>query len=170
MSVVEMLACPSVSRVATTPTFFARSEPAVWRSQCHTIDSTLWIMAECMRREAEASLVADVILVDRPVSDALGYLEGALAVSGRSVDAERLATLKALARAYAAEYDILIETVLDIEVPLGPARDKDPELRLAAARYIAQFADQFRPDRLKLTSQNRSQVCEDVMSSIRGMA
>lgn len=32
----------------------------------HTFESTLWIMAECMRQEAEASLTADIILVDRP--------------------------------------------------------------------------------------------------------
>jgi nucleoside-triphosphatase THEP1 len=38
----------------------------------HTFESTLWIMAECMRQEAELSLTCDVILVDRPVPDALG--------------------------------------------------------------------------------------------------
>ncbi|WP_155258272.1 AAA family ATPase, partial [Bradyrhizobium japonicum] len=47
----------------------------------HTYESTLWIMAECLRCEAEASLQNDVILVDRPVIDALGYLHAALQVS-----------------------------------------------------------------------------------------
>ena len=40
-------------------------------------------MAECMRQEAEASLTCDVILVDRPVLDALGYLQAALEVTCR---------------------------------------------------------------------------------------
>ena len=50
----------------------------------HTFESTLWIMPECMRQEAEASLTCDVILVDRPVLDALGYLKAALEVTGSS--------------------------------------------------------------------------------------
>jgi len=44
----------------------------------HNFHSTLWIMAEGLRQEAEASLGSDVILVDRPVLDALGYLLAAL--------------------------------------------------------------------------------------------
>jgi hypothetical protein len=31
----------------------------------HTFESTLWIMAECLRQEAEASLKADVTKADR---------------------------------------------------------------------------------------------------------
>jgi len=44
----------------------------------HTFESTLWIMSSVIQGELEAGLSADVVLVDRPVPDALGYLEAAL--------------------------------------------------------------------------------------------
>jgi predicted ATPase len=93
------------------------------------IDSTLWIIGECIRREASATLRGDVILIDRPVSDALGYLEAALEVSGRSVEPQRLHTIRAIALDYMKEYDVIIETLLDTSVPLGPGRDTDTVLR-----------------------------------------
>ncbi|MGH3923755.1 MAG: AAA family ATPase, partial [Pseudonocardiaceae bacterium] len=44
----------------------------------HTPHSTLWIMARGIALELEAALWADVVLVDRPVPDALGYYHAAL--------------------------------------------------------------------------------------------
>src|SRR5437899_994966 len=44
----------------------------------HTSASTLWIMTRGITLELEAELNADVVLVDRPVADALGYLSAAL--------------------------------------------------------------------------------------------
>lgn len=51
----------------------------------HTFSSTLWIMTTVIREEQHESLSADLVIVDRPVSDAIGYLEAALAVTGRNV-------------------------------------------------------------------------------------
>ena len=129
----------------------------------HTIDSTLWIMAECIRQEAACTLTSRVILIDRPVSDALGYLEAALEVTGREVHPQRLETLKALAGAYMCEYDVFIETVLDPAIPLGPYRDKDGDLRASAARHITDFADKHRTDRLRLTSDNQVTLINKVL-------
>ena len=66
----------------------------------HTYESTLWIMAECLRCEAEASLQSDLILVDRPVIDALGYLQAALQLSGRTLDSRRSEELMTIATAH----------------------------------------------------------------------
>lgn len=132
----------------------------------HTVDSTLWIMAECMRREAVATLKADVILVDRPVSDALGYLEAALEVSGRSAQPSRMEAVRGIARAYMSEYDLIIETILDSSVPLGPGRDLDGPLRVAAARHIGEFAREYGDRRLTLDSSNQTKVLEDVLRRI----
>jgi len=132
----------------------------------HTVDSTLWIIGECIRREAVATLRADVILIDRPVSDALGYLEAALEVSGRTVEPQRLDTVKAIARGYMHEYDIVIETILDLKVPLGAGRDADSDLRAAAGRCINEFAAAYGPTRLQLTAENQSQVLEQVLERI----
>jgi AAA domain len=120
----------------------------------HTFESTLWIMAECMRQEAEASLTCDIVLVDRPVRDALGYLQAALEVTGRTVRPRRLDRLKAIARAHAADYDLLVVTSLDHNVPLGAGRDRDPRFREAAARHIDALMSDFAPGALRMTSAN----------------
>ncbi len=124
----------------------------------HTFESTLWIMAECLRQEAEASLTCDVILVDRPVLDALGYLQAALEVTGRTVHPRRLEELKTIARAHAADYDLLIVTSLNHNVPLGAGRDQDVAFREAAARHIAALMSDFAPSALRMTSTNASEI------------
>lgn len=124
----------------------------------HTFESTLWIMAEGMRQEAEASLTCDVILVDRPVLDALGYLQAALEVSGRVVRPERLDALKAIARAHTSDYDFLVVTTLDHSVPLGEGRDPDPTFRKAAAKNINELMSDFAPNAQKMTSANASKI------------
>jgi len=132
----------------------------------HTYESTLWIMAEGLRQEAEASLSNDVILVDRPVFDALGYFEAALEVSGRRADGRRLDELRTIAQVHAAEYDLIIITTLDPSVPLGPARDQNKEFRAAAARHIAALASAIAPSALKMTSTNAPAIAEQVVSFI----
>lgn len=91
----------------------------------HTFSSTLWIMATVIREEQHVSLNADLVIVDRPVSDAIGYLEAALATTGRDVSTEDRNYLYALAKLHSPRYDLLFKTVLDEGVPLGPGRDPD---------------------------------------------
>lgn len=124
----------------------------------HTFESTLWIMAECLRLEAEASLTCDVILVDRPVPDALGYLHAALEVTGRTVHPRRLEELKAIARAHAADYDLLVVTSLDHNVQLGEGRDQDLMFREVAGRHIDALMLEFAPSALQMTSTNGPQI------------
>jgi hypothetical protein len=124
----------------------------------HTFDSTLWIMAEGMRQEAEASLRCNVILVDRPVPDALGYLLAALEVSGRKEDPRRIEELKAIARAHTGDYDVLILTSLDPSIPLGDGRDRNAQLRDAAARHLDTLIAEFVPGAWRLTSSNADEL------------
>jgi hypothetical protein len=132
----------------------------------HTYESTLWIMADGLRQEAEASLSKDVILIDRPIFDALGYFEAALEVSGRRADGRRLDELRTIARVHTADYDLLILTTLDPSIPLGPARDQNKEFREATARHIAVLASDMAPSALKLTSTNAPAVGEQVVNFI----
>jgi hypothetical protein len=124
----------------------------------HTFDSTLWIMAEGLRQEAEASLCSDVILVDRPVPDALGYLLAALEVSGRKEDPMRIEELRAIARAHTGDYDVLIVTSLDPSIPLGDGRDRSAQLRDAAARHLDALVAEFAPDAWRLTASNAEEL------------
>jgi predicted ATPase len=133
----------------------------------HTFESTLWIMAECMRQEAEASLSADVVLVDRPVPDALGYLRAALEVTGRKIDERRVDELGAIARAHAGDYDLLVVSVLDPSVRLGEGRDEDAKFREAAARHISALMADFAPDALQITTTNSEQIIVAALEFVR---
>lgn len=132
-----------------------------------TVDTAFWIVAEGIRREIEASLDHDVILVDRAVFDAVGYLEAALAHSGRQTDPVRVARVRNLAIGYSQDYDAVVVTVLDPEIGLGPGRNSDLVFRrLAGERIQALAADLGRPFRL-LTSATRAALCDDLTADVR---
>lgn len=114
----------------------------------HTFESTAWIMAEAIRLETVASLTADVILIDRPVPDALGYLVAALDVTGRTLEPSRLKCLEAMSAAWVNEYDLIFMTELDASIPIGPGRDNDEQFRVAAGLAIASLLTRIAPDRV----------------------
>ncbi len=132
----------------------------------HTFESTLWIMAECMKQEAEASLTCDVVLVDRPVIDALGYLHAALEVSGRSIPSQRLGILQSITRGHTVDYDMLVITQLDERIPLGEGRDQDEEFRTMASKHISLLAEEIAPDAVSMNSKNTPDVFERAFSLI----
>lgn len=137
----------------------------------HVYESTLWIMAEGMRREMDAALGSDVVLVDRPVFDALGYLLAALDATGRTIDADRLEELRSIVRAHVSYYDWIAVTVLDRDVPLGEERDPDLVFREAVARRIDEIATTLVPDIRRLTPASRVALRSDAVAfvkSIRG--
>jgi hypothetical protein len=111
----------------------------------HTFESTAWMMAEAIRLETVASLSANVILVDRPVPDALGYLVAAHEVTGRTLEAGKLKRLDAISTAWVGEYDLILLTELDGSIPLGPGRDNDERFRVAAGQAIASLLERIAP-------------------------
>lgn len=132
-----------------------------------TENTALWIMAEGIRREAVAALSHDVVLVDRAIFDALGYLEAALNVTVRPRSLERHAILEDIARAYVRDYDLLVITEMDAALPLGANRDDDAEFRAAAGQRIAVFANSLDQNLLTMNSNNRDEVERDVLTFIR---
>ena len=133
----------------------------------HTYESTLWIMAECLRCETEASLRNDVILVDRPVIDALGYLHAALQLSGRAIDSRRSDELMTIVKAHTPDYDVLIRTALDTSIEPAEGRDPDNEFRAAAASAIERLVNQVEPNALILTSANREELVQRVVQIVQ---
>ena len=127
----------------------------------HVYESTLWIMAQGMRLEMEASKDTDVVLVDRPVPDALGYLLAALDVTQRQEP--RLPELRAIAQAHAGYYDWLACTVLDETVELGPDRDKDPVFRRTAGEMIAILVDEIAPGAKRIAFGDASAMVEEAV-------
>lgn len=135
----------------------------------HTFESTLWIIEECMRQEAAASLGSDVILVDRPVIDALGYLRAALRLTRRQISPSQLEALATIVKTHAPEYDVLIETRLDENIPLGPGRDQDPDFRRSAASHIQELVSQLVPSALYMTASNRAEVLNSTFALVSGL-
>lgn len=108
----------------------------------HTFESTLWIMTRGISEQLEAGLKTDVVLVDRPALDAVGYLYAALAHRKVQLPSEQMDYLLSLARYDAYTYEILCCTELDPTIELGPERDDDLAFRSKAGEKIAQvFSD-----------------------------
>jgi nicotinamide riboside kinase len=106
----------------------------------HTWASTLWIITRGISDELEAWLHADVVLVDRPVPDALGYYHAALEHRGQSAQPAELAQLNALVRDHSRRYDLVFRTTLNASLPLGDnkQRDSNARFRTLADHHIAQ--------------------------------
>ena len=105
----------------------------------HVYEGTLWIMAEGLRQEMEAALKSDVVLVDRPPLDALGYFLAALEATGREPDEVRREELKLIALAHQSRYHWFAATILDESVPIGPNRDDDEAFRRLAGETIGKL-------------------------------
>ncbi|MGH8906954.1 MAG: AAA family ATPase [Egibacteraceae bacterium] len=95
----------------------------------HTPRSTLWIMTRGISLELEAEHRSDVVLVDRPVPDALGYYRAALTCRDEQPPPVWRDYLSRLARDHAATYDLIFKTELDATIPLGDDKPRDTDLR-----------------------------------------
>jgi AAA domain len=112
----------------------------------HTWASTLWIITRGISNELEAWLHADVVLVDRPVPDALGYYLAALEHRGEQAQPNELDPLTAIVRDHSRCYDLIFRTTLDPSIPLGTnkARDDNATFRRLADHHIRHVLDKLR--------------------------
>ncbi len=104
----------------------------------HTWVSTLWIMTRGISDELEAWLHSDVVLVDRPVPDALGYYRAALDYRDEAPDLVQMSGLESLVRSHSGRYDLMFRTTLDPTILMGAnkVRDDDAKFRLMADRHV----------------------------------
>jgi predicted ATPase len=130
-------------------------------------DTARWIIEEGIRREAVAIAESDIVLVDRAVIDALGYLEAALHVTGRSRVAEQFSALEERALAHCKSYDILVVTKLDEAIPIGEGRDSDTQFRVAADKHVSAFAAKLDRSCLIMSSGNRDVIHQQVLALAR---
>ena len=135
----------------------------------HVPQSTLWIMTTGIARELEAGLGADVILVDRPVPDALGYYRAALAYRDEAAPEPWAAYLFALAGHHAATYDLIYSTQLDTTIPLGTNKPRDPDgrFRSMAAQGIADVLDELNVVGEALTPHNHAHAAPRVLEYVQ---
>jgi GTPase SAR1 family protein len=97
-----------------------------------TATSTLWIMTMGIAAELSAGRRADVVLVDRPITDALAYHTAAHAWRGEPVDPAAAAFLTDLARHHAPSYQLIYRAVVDPTMGIKDDghRDLDPDYRM----------------------------------------
>lgn len=112
----------------------------------HTYESTLWILSRGISEELAAATRSDIVLVDRPVPDALGYLNAALMHRGASLSKEERQYLHTVAQGHATRYDLIFKTVIDHSVPIDKTkeRDFDVEYRAQVAAQIDMVFDEFK--------------------------
>jgi hypothetical protein len=105
----------------------------------HTYASTSWIMTRGISNEIATWPHTDVLLVDRPVPDALGYYLAALEYRAEQPHPALLGHLRALAAGHAIHYDLILRTELDRTLPIGTnkARDHNHRYRHLADQHIA---------------------------------
>ncbi len=102
----------------------------------HTYVSTLWIMTRGISEELATWPHADVLLIDRPVPDALGYYLAALAYRDEAPDAAAVEHLSTLAHHHSSHYDLVLRTVLDDNIPIGEGRDRNHRYRRLADHHV----------------------------------
>lgn len=136
----------------------------------HTFESTAWLMSQAMRSETEASLDAQVIVIDRPVPDALGYLWAALRHQRRTLEPLRLERLQDICRAWVGEYDLIFVTVLDPRVPIGLGRPDDEAFRCLAGDCVAEVFAQMAPHAIPLHHGETEQAVATCIAAVQRYA
>lgn len=134
----------------------------------HTWLSTLWIMSRGISEEMEAWLHSDVVLIDRPVPDALGYYRAALEYRREKPDPAQVAKLEALVHNHSERYDLMFRTTLDPTIPLGDnkVRDNDSEFRVLADRHVGDVLHDLDLPHELLTADGHDTALEKAISFV----
>ncbi len=131
-------------RVVTIPSFGARAVlekiPVLTH---HTYDSTMWFIERTLEAEQAARANAEVVLVDRPVIDAVAYWNAALAYRGASAVACEAKAVNELMLNHCSNCATVIATKLDTSVVLGPGRDIDAVFRELVDSHLHELLGRY---------------------------
>lgn len=124
-------------RVETIPSFGALAvQQGIPLLTQHTYDSTMWFINRTLEAEQAARANADVVLVDRPVIDAVAYWNAAVEYRGCEVAAHEVEAIGALMIGHSPNYTTVLATKLDPSIALGPGRDTDSRYRAAVDAHL----------------------------------
>jgi hypothetical protein len=124
----------------------------------HTSESSLWIAVTGVSAEIECQASADVVLVDRPVIDAWGYLKAASKTPDPNSSAYR--SLESPIRDWMPSYDVVFSTRLDPFIPIQSAkgRDLDEAYRAEVASNIREAYVHFGVKTEDVTSESAKEL------------
>ena len=136
----------------------------------HTWVSTLWFITRGMSLEAQAWSAVDVVLIDRPVSDALGYYEAALESRGDQADPSHMFQLEHMVVRHVRHYDLILRTVLDPAIPLDRSKPRGTDLtfRALADQHVAKVHERLGIDHVLLSADGHERALLETTAFIRG--
>lgn len=138
-----------------------------------SFETTSWIIARGICLELEAGQRVDVVLVDRPVVDPVGYFLAAAQWRDEAVPTTQWNYLSALLRAHTPTYDVIFKTVVNPELPIDTSqpRDTNPEFRFLVANAIdsvfARLSIPFRELSMDDSASIVSPVATEVIEMLR---
>lgn len=113
-------------KVATIPSFGRLAvEQGIPLLTQHTYDSTMWFIDRTLEAQGLACSSAEVVLVDRPILDALAYWNAATDFRQAPASTGETERVYALVSGRLQEYCAIVATKLDTSIPLGPKRDNN---------------------------------------------
>jgi len=119
----------------------------------HNEESTLWLMTHGISSELEQSLFNDVVIVDRPVIDAVGYYLAAMEITNRTIRTSYLDMLYCIASEWLRRYEFIFKTNLNPQVPLGAGRNNDHKFRALADQKITEALAYIEIDYIDMSHQ-----------------
>lgn len=124
-------------RVETIPSFGALAvQQGIPLLTQHTYDSTMWFIERTLEAEQAARINAEVVLVDRPIMDAVAYWNAAVEYRGCEVATHELEAIGALMTGHSPNYTTVLATKLEPSIALGPGRDTDSHYRAAVDTHL----------------------------------
>lgn len=126
--------------VATIPSFGKLAvEQGIALLTQHTYDSTMWFIDRTLEAQQTACANADVVLVDRPIIDAVAYWYAAVEYRGASAASYEIDAIDALMLSHCQNYTAVVATKLDTSVALGPGRDTNSHFRELVDTHLHQL-------------------------------
>lgn len=124
-------------RVEAIPSFGALAvEQGIPLLTQHTYDSTMWFIDRTLEAEHAARVNADVVLVDRPVMDAVAYWNAAVEYRGCDLATHEVEAIGAVMMNHSPNYTTVLATKLDPSIALGPGRDTDSRYRASVDTHL----------------------------------
>lgn len=151
--------------VASIPSFgkFAAEQRIPILTQ-HTYDSTMRFIDRTL--EAQQAATCSVVLVDRPVIDALAYWGAAMEYRQASACPAELAKVRAAVSDQLPHYSTTLATKLDDAIPIGPGRDGNQIFRQSVDAHLHRLLSDLSVTHDQLYPQTKERLLTSLCTQI----
>ncbi|WP_260958495.1 ATP-binding protein [Pseudomonas citri] len=132
----------------------------------HTYDSTMWFIDRTLEAEHAARTNAEVVLVDRPIIDAVAYWNAAVEYRGTYAAAHEVEAIGSLLLNYCPNYTTVLATKLDTSVALGPGRDTDTRFRASVDTHLHELLGRLSINHRVLSPAVREALLEELTADV----